>query len=159
MKILRFATVTALMAAISAPVAFAGGHGGNPAVAARQAHMQLYQHNLSILGGMARGRVDYDADAAQAAANNLVALTQLSQAGYWLPGTTTDELGDATRLLPALFEEGGFARAMETGGNVAAAAQNLADVAGDGQAGLGPAVGALGQSCNSCHEAFQQARN
>ena len=159
MNFLRMLTAATLVFAVSAPVAFAGGHGGNPAVSARKAHMQLYQHNLVILGSMARGRVDYDAEAAQAAADNLVALTQLSQAGYWVPGTTNADLGDATRLLPALFEDGGFARAIEIGGNTAAAAQNLAAVAGDGQAALGPAVGALGQSCNTCHEAFQQARN
>ena len=33
-------------------------------VVARQSHMQLYAHNLGILGGMAQGKMDYDADAA-----------------------------------------------------------------------------------------------
>lgn len=159
MNFVRSLTIAAVVAAISAPVAFAGGHGGNPAVSARQAHMNLYQHNLVILGSMARGRTDYDADAAQAAADNLVKLTSLSQGGYWVPGTTTAELGDQTRLLPALFEEGGFARAIEIAGSVSEAAQNLAAVAGNGVETLGPAVGALGQSCNTCHEAFQQPQN
>lgn len=37
-----------------ASMAFADGHADvNPAVTARQAHMQLYAHNLGILGGMA----------------------------------------------------------------------------------------------------------
>ena len=34
------------------------------AVKARQAHMQLYAANLGVLGGMARGNMDYDAEAA-----------------------------------------------------------------------------------------------
>ena len=49
-----------LITALAAPLAHAGGHGGNPAVKARKAHMQLYAHNLGILGGMAKGEVEYD---------------------------------------------------------------------------------------------------
>ena len=155
----RIFIVASLISALAAPVAFAGGHGGNPAVKARKSHMQLYQHNLGIVGGMARGQVEYDAEAAQAAANNLVALTQISQRSYWVPGTSNADLGEETRLLPALFEDGGFARAIEIGGALAAAAEGLAAVAGDGQAALGPALGPVGQQCGACHEAFQQPRN
>ena len=36
------------------------------AIKARQAHMQLYAFNLGTLGGMAQGKIDYDADAASA---------------------------------------------------------------------------------------------
>ena len=135
---------------------FAGGHEGNPAVKARKAHMQLYAHNLGIIGGMARGNVDYDAGAAQAAANNLAALSALDQRSYWLPGTSNAELGDETRLLPAVFESG--SKAQEIGGQLAEAAAALAAVAGDGQAALGPALGPVGASCGACHELYQQPR-
>ena len=79
-----------------AGVAVAGGHGGNPAVKARKSHMQLYAHNLGILGAMAKGEAEYNADAASAAAGNLAAMTQLNQMSYWPQGTSTDDLGDET---------------------------------------------------------------
>lgn len=141
----------------AASVAFAGGHGGNPAVKARKAHMQLYQHNLGILGNMAKGDMEYDAEAATAAANNLVALSGLSQRGYWAPGTSNADLGDETRALPALWESG--SKAMEIGQAVNAAAVELAAVAGNGQEALGPAVGALGKQCGACHEDYRQSNN
>lgn len=159
MKFFRLLTAAALISAMAAPVAFAGGHGGNPAVKARQSHMQLYQHNLGILGGMARGNVEYNAETAQAAADNLALLTQVNQRSYWVPGTSTADLGEETRLLPALFEDGGFARAIEIGGAMAEAATALAAVAGDGQEALGSALGGVGRQCGACHEAFQQPRN
>lgn len=137
-------------------IAFSGGHGGNPAVKARQSHMQLYAHNLGILGGMAKGEVDYDADAASAAATNLATLSKLDQRSYWVPGTSTAELGDETRALPAIWEPG--SQAAEIGGQLAEAATALAAVAGDGQAALGPALGDVGKACGACHKANQQPR-
>lgn len=137
-------------------IAIAGGHGGNPAVKARKAHMQLYAHNLGILGGMAKGEVEYDADAASAAANNLAALTAFDQRSYWAPGTSTDELGEETRALPAIWQEG--SKAGEIGGQLAEAAAALAAVAGDGQAALGPAMGGVGGACGACHKAYQQPK-
>ena len=56
------------------------------AINARQAQMTLYSHNLGTLGAMAKGDIEYDAAAAQAAADNLAALSTMSQTGFWLPG-------------------------------------------------------------------------
>ena len=136
-------------------IAIAGGHGGNPAVKARKAHMQLYAHNLGILGGMAKGEVEYNAEAASAAANNLATLTTFDQRSYWTPGTSTAELGEETRALPAIWEDS--AKAIEIGGQLAEAAAALAAVAGDGQAALGPAMGGVGGACGACHKAYQQS--
>lgn len=149
---------TALFAA-TAGMAVAGGHGGDPAVKARKAHMQLYAHNLGVLGGMAKGEVEYNADTAMAAANNLASLTSMSQMTYWTPGTSSEDLPDESRALPALWADGGFAQAIEIGTSLAGAAAELAAVAGDGQAALGPALGPIGASCGACHKAFQQPRN
>ncbi len=154
-RVTTFFIAAALAASTSA--AFAGGHGGNPAVKARQSHMQLYAHNLGILGGMARGNIEYDAGAAQAAANNLAALSTLDQRSYWVPGTSNAELGEATRALPALWEAGSTAR--EIGGQLAEAAATLAAVAGDGQGALGPALGPVGASCGACHETYRRPNN
>ena len=145
-----------VIASLAASAAWAGGHSGNPAVKARKAHMQLYQHNLGILGGMARGNTDYDAAAASAAASNLAALTTLNQMSYWAPGTDSDTLPDESRALPALWDN--IPDAIAKGEALAAASANLAATAGDGldavRAGLGP----VGQVCGACHEAYQKPR-
>lgn len=143
--------------ALGTGLAFAGGHGGNPAVKARKAHMNLYQHNLTILGNMAKGDVEYDAGTAQAAADNLVALTSVAQVGYWSPGTSRDDLGEETRALAALWGEG--SKAGEIGGQTREAAIELASVAGMDAASLGPAVGKLGQACTACHKEYRYSDN
>lgn len=137
--------------------AFAASHGGNPAVKARKSHMTLNGFNLGVLGAMAKGDAPYDADAATAAANNLVALASINQMAYWPAGTDNGALGEETRALPALWEDMGAV--MEKVGAVKAAAESLAAVAGTGQEALGPAVGALGGACTECHKAYRQANN
>ncbi len=140
-----------------AGTAFAGGHGGNPAVKVRKSHMQLYQFNIGILGAMAKGEVEYDADAASAAAGNLAAVSTLSQRGYWMPGTSSDDLPDETRALPALWEEG--SKAGEIGGSFAEAAAALAAVAGDGKDAMAGAIGPVGKACGDCHKAYRKPNN
>lgn len=151
MKLILSLALAAVVATTTSVVA--GGHGGNPAVTARKAHMNLYQHNLAILGNMARGNAEYDAAAAQAAADNLVVLTTMSQAGYWVPGTTNAELGDETRTLPAIFGADSTARAI--GGDLAAASAALAAVASDGLDAIGPALGPVGGACTACHRPYR----
>lgn len=149
--------LAASLLVLTSGAAFSGGHGGNAAVKARQAHMQLYQHNLGILGAMAKGEAEYNAETATAAASNLAALTSLSHVGYWPPGTSNAELGDETRALPVIWEAG--STAAQHGGELAAAATALAAVAGDGQAALGPAVGEVGKVCGACHKENRQSDN
>lgn len=157
---IRLPIILASAAAISvAGLAFAGGHGGNPAVKARKAHMQLYAHNLGILGAMAKGEAEYNAEAASAAANNLASLTALNQMSYWSAGTSSDDLPDESRALPAIWEDGGFAKAIEIGTALNTAATQMAAVAGNGQEALGPALGPVGAQCGACHKAFQKPRN
>lgn len=128
----------------------------NPAVKARQAHMTLYSHHLGLLGGMARGNIDYNADAASASAASLAALTKLDQSRYWAPGTDSESI-EGTRALPALWEN--IPRAMEIGGNLSAAADTLAGEAGNGLEALQAALGPVGQACGACHEAFRVPNN
>lgn len=153
---LSFSIASALVIA-GAGIAVAGGHNGNPAVKARQAHMQLYQHNVGPLFGMAKGDIEYDAEAASAAANNLSALSKLNQSRYWAPGTSTEDLGDQTRALPAIWQEG--SKAGEIGGRLAEATTALAAVAGDGKEAMAGALGPVGQACGACHEDYRQSNN
>lgn len=149
---LSIALATAAVVAASG-VAMAASHGGNPAVKARKSHMQLYAFNLGVLGAMAKGEAEYNADAASAAANNLVALTNMSIGAYFPAGTSNAELGEETRALPVLWSADSKAR--EIGGQLREAAAGLAAVAGNGQEGLGAALGPVGAACGACHEAHR----
>lgn len=149
--------VTSAIIAATAGLAFAGGHGGNPAVKARQSHMQLNGFNLGVIGAMAKGEVAYNADAATAAANNLVALASINQMSYWPAGSDNGALGDETKALPAIWAD--FPGVMEKVQAVSSAVAELAAVAGTGQEALGPALGAVGNACNECHKAYRAPFN
>ncbi|MEL7150185.1 MAG: cytochrome c [Pseudomonadota bacterium] len=153
----RFLVALCLAGGVAAAsTAIAGGHAGNPAVTARNAHMQLYSFNLGMLGSMAKGETEYDAEAASAAASNLAALAALNQRAYWVPGTSSDDLPDESRALPAIWEEG--SKAGEIGASFAEAAAALAAVAGDGKDAMAAAIGPVGKGCGDCHKAYRKPR-
>lgn len=145
---------------LSGAFAFADGHISpeqiEAAVKARKAHMQLYSFHLATLGGMAKEEIAYDAAAAQAAADSIAALTQISQAGYWLPGSDSGSI-EGTRALPAIWaadsEVGAKGQAM------ADAAIAMQAVAGTDLAGLQGAMGPLGSACGGCHQPYRQSNN
>ncbi len=124
----------------------------NPAVAARKAHMTLYAHNLGLLGGMARGNIEYDAETATAAAASLAALSKLDQSRYWPEGTDSDTLME-TRALPDIWED--LPKVVEISGTLVSASDVLAAEAGNGLEALRASLGPVGQACGACHEDFR----
>lgn len=126
------------------------------AVKARQATMDLYAYNLGILGAMAKGAVDYNADAASAAAGNLAAIASTNQMSMWPQGSDTESLGDATRALPAIWQEG--SKIGEASMALKTASAALADAAGGGLDSLRGAIGDVGKSCGGCHDNYRQPK-
>lgn len=125
------------------------------AVKARQSQMTLYSFNIGLLGGMAKGEVEYDAAAASAAASNLAALSQLDQSRLWPQGSDNAALGaDKTKALPAIWVAGSTAG--EKGMALATAAIAMEQAAGGGLDALRGAIGAVGKSCGGCHESYRQ---
>ncbi|WP_159458508.1 c-type cytochrome [Roseisalinus antarcticus] len=125
------------------------------AIAARQAHMQLYAHNLGIVGGMAQGEIEYDAEMATTAAADLVALSQISEQAYWPEGS--DNSTGMTRALPAIWESPeGFA---EHRADLIENAMALEAVAGDGVEALGGALRGIGGTCGACHREYRARDN
>ena len=144
----HLALMVAALTLAGTTIAHAGGHDGNPAANARQAHMKLYAFNLDVIGAMAKGEIDYNTDAAQLTANNLLALAMMHQDAYWAPGTSRTELGSETRALPSIWEDG--SRFGEIGGQLIEAASQLAAVAGEGQDALRDAIRGVGGACSAC---------
>ena len=145
----KLSTAAVLAVAIATPSIAA-----NPAIKARQALMQLYVFNISQLGAMAKGKVEYDSAAATAAANNLLAAATMNQSAMWPPGTDNDAMFGETRALPTLWST--FPAVMEKSKGLEEAAANMAAMAGKDLASLQGAMGALGASCAACHKAYRQ---
>ncbi|WP_425050443.1 cytochrome c [Psychromarinibacter sp. S121] len=153
MTFTRATLLGGIAATLAATAVFAASHANvEGAIKARQSHMQLYAFNLGILGNMAKGEVAFDADAAQAAADNLAALAAISQAAYWPEGSDADSV-EGTKALPAIWESGS-----DIGAKVAAmteAADAMAAAAGSLE-GVQGAMGALGGACGGCHQTYRQ---
>jgi cytochrome c556 len=128
------------------------------AVKARQSVMVLNAFNIGLLGGMAKGEIEYDADAASRAAANLATLAKLDQSRMWPPGSDNATLGDdATEALPAIWAEG--SKIGEASMALKDAAMAMEAAAGGGLDSLRGAIGPLGKSCGGCHETFRKAQN
>lgn len=124
------------------------------AIDARKAHMRLNAFNLGLLGAMAKGEIDYDAEAATAAAENLAALARMDESRYWLPGTDMEALGqEHTEALAAIWSEGSeIGDQMQ---NTTETTTAMAEAAGGGLESLQGAMGPLAKACGSCHEDFR----
>ena len=146
---IRASIAAAATMAIALPV-LAGGHGGNPAQDARNAHMNLYGFNLGALGAMAKGDVEFDAAIAQEHAANLVALSGMSENGYWVEGTSSEEL-EGSRALPAIWENMDDFMAKSQALHAAAMAMDVSSLDG-----LRAGMGGIGRTCGSCHEDYRQ---
>lgn len=156
----KFITTLATAAVLALPFATAAHTDGhdNPFsahIAARHGQMNLMAFNISTLGGMARGTIEYDAEAAQVAAGNLATLAMLNGRSMWPEGSDNGALGDATRALPAIWENGAeFGAAW---GAYIAAVNAMNEAAGGGLEALQGAIGPLGAGCGGCHRAFRQS--
>lgn len=152
--ILRKSVVTGLVATLGlGAMAIAASHGGegHAAAMARKAHMNLYAHNLGILGKMAKGETAFDAAASQAAADNLASLSTLNQMTYWVPGSSDMDIGN-TRALPALWDN--IPDAIAKGEALAKAAMAMQAAAGSLE-GVQGNIGAVGGACGACHKAYR----
>lgn len=128
------------------------------AVKARQSVMTLYSFNIGLLGGMAKGAVEYDADAASAAAANLAALATMDQTRMWPAGSDNETLGDdVTEALPVIWSAD--SKIGEAAMALADAATAMETAAGGGLDSLRGAMGAVGKSCGGCHETYRKPKD
>ncbi|MFP7673191.1 c-type cytochrome [Marivita sp. S0852] len=141
---------TAIAAAtfVTASAAFAQSDFSDE-VKARQGQFRIMSINLGILGSMAKGEIEYDAEAAQAAADTLVAVSTIQQAPLWPEGSDDMSL-DGTRAQTTIWDEN--ADFLSKWADFGTGAVALQAAAGGGQAALAPAMGQIGGSCKACHD-------
>jgi len=122
------------------------------AVKARQGQMQIIAMNIGVLGNMARGRVDYDATAAQTAADSLAGIAMVNQVPLWIEGSTEMDI-DGTRAQANIVDDlSGFLEKWQGFQNGAMAMQA---VAGTGLEAVQGAMGGVGASCAACHDVYR----
>lgn len=156
MKYLAGFTAAVAGIAVAGSVAMAGGHGGNPVANARSSTMGLYSYYLGVLGGMARGNTEYDAEVAVTAAKALAGVATADQSLLWIEGTDRESI-EGTRALPKIWTDPeGFAAELE---KISKAADAAVLAVANGLPDLQAAVGGVGASCGSCHEAYRGPRN
>lgn len=145
---MRFALIAALIAAPT--VIFADQ--AKDTVEARQGYYKLLGSNMGVFASMAKGAVDYDAAAAQTAADNMSVLTSYNLAPLFMPGTSSDDV-EGSRALPAMWTD--MAGVQEKGAALTAAVANMKTAAGQGKAEMAGALGQLGGTCKACHKAYR----
>lgn len=153
----RLATLAALATVLALPagLALAQEEDETPediAIEIRQGHMLNYAANLQRLGAMAQGNAEYDATAAQTAADNLVYLASIDQSHYWLPGTSSEEQEESAAL-PAIWENLEDFETKQVA--LIEAVTALQSSAGTDLTGLQGAMQGVGQACGDCHEQYR----
>lgn len=118
-------------------------------IKARQGIMAYRALQLGVLGGMAKGEVEYNAEAAQKAADNLAASSALDASMLW-PQGSDNAANPATDAAASLWDPasdiGGKAKAM---GDAVMAMQAAA---GKDLDSLKAAMGPLADACTGCHK-------
>ena len=127
------------------------------AIKARKAVMTLQSWYAGPLFQMAKGDMEYDAEAAGAYAAALNTVATIKGDAMWPPGTDNDAYTGKTRALPEIWstwpEAGNKAQALSE------AAAALAEVAGDGLDALRSKIGPVGKACKGCHDDFRAEQN
>ena len=118
----------------------------------RMAAMTLQGKYFGPLGGMAQGKVPYDAAVVARNAGFLEALSKMPWDGF-----NANTQGEKTAALPEVWKDAaGFKAAQdklesEVGKLVAA-------TKGGNEAAIKTAIGDVGKSCGGCHEKFREKR-
>ncbi len=136
---------TVVIAALAAGAAYAHAEVSNADVKARMDLMGDIRKNFATLGGMVQGKTDFDADAANAAANALVTDAEGIPAAFETPAMDPE-----SEASPAIWEN--WDDFVAKARNLEMAADNLDTSSLEAlKASFGPA----GAACGSCHKAYR----
>ena len=116
----------------------------------RQAAMTLIGKYFGPLGGMAQGKVPYNAQVVQRNAGFLDNLSRMPWDGF-----DASTKGQKSRALPAVFDDS--AKFKEAASRMENEVAKLYQVsrAGD-EAAVKAQIGAVGKSCGGCHDNFRE---
>ena len=133
---------------------FAGDDPLLNAIKARQGEMQIRSFNAGPLFGMAKGKIDYDAEMAKTLAGNMKLMLDLDTSRSWPKGSDNENYAGKTTALPKIWTT--YPEISDYGKKYVIAVNELAAAAGNGQDELKSKIGALGKSCKGCHDEFRE---
>lgn len=143
--------------AIIATSGYAASHAASSsdkAVAARHAQMQIVGYSTGILGDIAKGEMEFDAEMVNSAATNLNTLAKLDLASLWLPGTEQGA-AEGSRAKPEIWSDrAGFIEKFAALEKASADMMGAADVDA-----VKAGMGAIGESCKMCHDSYRGPKN
>jgi cytochrome c556 len=118
----------------------------------RQAAMTLQGKYMGPMGGMAQGKIPYNAGTVQRNAAYLEVLSKMAWDGF-----DASTKGEKSAALPAVWEKSDeFKKAAE---RFESEASKLAQVSKSGdEAAVKAQIGATGKACGGCHETFREKR-
>ena len=119
----------------------------------RKAHMSMVGFQMGVLGAMAKGKMPYDAKAAQAAADNMAALSSMNNMALWPKGSDATANPGMTRAKIEAWRD--YPKIKKAHGAWTDASKKMAAAAGGGLDSLKGAMGALGKACGGCHKPFR----
>jgi len=152
-KLHVFGALAIAASVVLAPALVAAQDAEEKAIGTRQGYMKIVGWEAGPLFGMAKGEIEYNAEAAKKHAANLKLISQYPVAELFLKGTSNEDRPGKTRTLAKAWSDwDGFAKAL---GNWQAAIDGLQSAAGAGQGELAAAVGELGKSCGGCHKPYR----
>ncbi len=155
----RNTVVAAIAAMIAMTAALADQHKFADEIQARQSLMQVYRFNLGVLGSMAKGDREYDAELAAAAAGNLLAVSNMKNAAMWPAGSSEEGEGLADHTAAKEANWSNYPLVMEKQKAMRAALETMAAEAGNGLDAVRANIGAVGKGCKGCHEDFRASRD
>ena len=150
-RVLKTVVCAAVCAVVSTTTVGAGEF--DRQIKVRKAHMAMVGYQMGVLGSMAKGKAPYDAKAAQAVADNMVALANMDNGSLWPKGSDSVANPGMTRAKPEAWST--WPKIKEAGDTWKAASQKMAAAAGGGVDSLKSAMGGLGKSCGGCHKPFR----
>jgi cytochrome c556 len=123
-------------------------------IKARQGIMSYRALQLGPLGAMAKGEAEYNAEAAQKAADNLLAAVSLDGSMLWPKGSDLSA-NPASTALADIWADGSTIG--EKGKAMMEAATALQAAAGTGLDPMKTAMADVGAACGGCHKAFRKS--
>ncbi|MDW4497779.1 cytochrome c [Sulfitobacter sp. D35] len=146
------ATAALIAAAIGAAGIASAQDKAPPSVKARNHLMHVNGFAMGILGGMAKGEVEYDAALAASAAQNMHAMAMLDVVALWPEGTEQGAAKTSRSKAEIWSDMDGFKAGFDS---MREATATLVEAAGTDLETLRGAMGPVGKSCGDCHETYR----
>ena len=147
---LRMLTAVAVGVAAVASIALAAAT-GTAAIKERQEAMEDIGKAMGPLGAIVKKQAPFDAEVVKASAETIA--NRLNEAANLFPDGS--DTGDVETWAKAEIwsDRETFQKDLETAVAAAVAMQSVSD-----EAAFGPALGALGNGCKTCHSAFRRPK-